>query len=67
MNVTTYEYKIVKIDGEGFFGGKVDLTELEEHFNTLGREGWEMVSMMDTNMGYGATKWVISTFRRPLG
>jgi len=67
MERVRYEYKIVKIDGEGLFGGKVDLAELEDHFNALGRDGWEMVSMMDTNMGYGATKWVISTFRRPLG
>ena len=59
-----YEYKLMKYDGKGLFGGKFDLTEVDAEFNKMGKEGWELVSLMDTQEGYGKTKWIIATFKR---
>lgn len=59
-----FEYQIKKFDGKGLWGGKLMLPEIVEELNQLGRDGWEMVSMMDTNSAYGETRWVIATLKR---
>jgi len=61
-----WEYRTVKLDATGFLGGKVDETELDRLLNDLGREGWDLVTAMDTNTGQGATRHVLYTFKRPL-
>jgi hypothetical protein len=38
---------------------------MDIEFNRLGRDGWELVSIFDTNAGDGTTRWIIATFKRP--
>lgn len=64
--MTKWEYKAVKIEAHGVLGGNIDLKELEREFNVQGREGWELVSAMDTNLVEGATRYVVGLFKRSL-
>ena len=59
-----FEYKVVVYDTTGFFGGNVDVRQVEIQLNLLGDEGWEMVSCTSTNQSYGATKSVVCIFKR---
>ncbi|WP_269539915.1 DUF4177 domain-containing protein [Cerasicoccus fimbriatus] len=61
-----FEYKVIKFDGKGILGGKVDMQDMEQKMNAPGQEGWEAVSVFDTNEAYGSTRWVIATFKREL-
>lgn len=47
------------------FGGKLDGNAFTEKLNELGAEGWELVSVFDTNMGHGQTRDVVAVFKRP--
>ena len=59
-----YEYKLLKYDAKGVWGGKVDLQQMNAEFDRLGLDGWELVSIFDTNSGYGQTRWIVATFKR---
>lgn len=59
-----WEYKSVKIETTGFFGGKVDTDTFDRAANELGEEGWEMISCFDTNSSEGASRYVIAVFKR---
>jgi hypothetical protein len=39
-----WEYKEVTLGTGGFFGGKVEVSQLEALMNNLGRDGWELGS-----------------------
>jgi hypothetical protein len=45
----------LKLDGEAF----------NNKLNELGGQGWELVSVFDTNMGHGTTRDVVAVFKRP--
>ena len=63
-----YEYTVLTVAAEtGWFtlGGKVDGEKLSGELNRLGRDGWELVSTFDTNMGHGATRDVVLILKRP--
>jgi hypothetical protein len=60
-----FEYQLQKYDASGFLGGKVDLDQMDIEFNRLGRDGWELVSIFDTNAGHGESRWIVATFKRP--
>ena len=51
-----FEYHLQKYDATGFWGGKVDLAQMDIEFNRLGRDGWELVSIFDTNAGHGESR-----------
>ena len=51
-----FEYHLQKYDATGFWGGKVDLGQMDIEFNRLGRDGWELVSIFDTNSGHGQSR-----------
>jgi hypothetical protein len=38
---------------------------MDIEFNRLGRDGWELVSIFDTNSGHGQSRWIVATFKRP--
>ena len=57
-----WEYMTVRIGAGGFLGGW-DAEALTARLNELGSEGWELVSMFDTNMG-GRTRDVIAILKR---
>jgi hypothetical protein len=60
-----FEYHLQKYDATGFWGGKLDLGQMDIEFNRLGRDGWELVSIFDTNSGHGQSRWIVATFKRP--
>lgn len=62
-----WEYKALKVEARGFFGGKVDLDELEAELNALGRQGWELTSTFETNMSQGASREVVCLMKRKQG
>ena len=43
-----FEYKVVVYDTKGFFGGCVEVNQLENQLNLLGNDGWEMCAYSDT-------------------
>jgi hypothetical protein len=59
-----WEYKILKLETKGFFGGKIDDSQLEKLFNELGRQGWELVNVFTTNQAQGQSRNVIAVFKR---
>ena len=45
-----FEYKLAHYKAEGWMsGGKVDVNKIEDEYNAHGQDGWELVSVMDTN------------------
>ena len=62
-----WEYRTMKVATGGFVGGKLDVTKLDGLMNSLGADGWELVSAFDTNQSYGASRDVVAVFKRPRG
>lgn len=62
-----WEYYTVMFQATGFwFGGKLDGNSFNEKLNELGEQGWELVSVFDTNMLRGETRDVVAVFKRRL-
>ena len=65
-----WEYTTIQLDFQQgkFFsvGGLFDAHLFSNELNRLGWDGWELVSTFDTNMGQGATRFVIAVLKRPL-
>lgn len=59
-----FEYKVITYDPNGFFGGNVQVNQIENHLNMLGDDGWEMVSCTSSNQSYGSTKSLVCIFKR---
>lgn len=59
-----YEYKVVAYDTKGFWGGNVEINQIENQLNQFGDCGWEMVSCTSTNQSYGASKSIVCIFKR---
>lgn len=59
-----WEYKAIKLETTGFAGGKLDEGNLEYRMNQLGEEGWELVTAFDTNQSHGASRYVVTIFKR---
>ncbi|OLY92854.1 protein of unknown function [Cnuella takakiae] len=64
--MTRFEYKVLDVPAKGFFGGKINYQELADKLNTLGADGWELVSSTDTNMYEGASRGIILILKRPI-
>jgi len=64
--MTYWEYKTVKFATSRFSGGKIDINKFNSILNEHGRDGWELVSCFDTNQSYGASRFVIAVFKRPI-
>jgi uncharacterized protein DUF4177 len=62
----TWEYMTVRIGATGFWaGGKLDGDAFNAELNKLGGQGWELVSVFDTNMIDGQTRDVFAVLKRP--
>ncbi len=62
-----WEYTTVMLEAQGWFlGGKLNGQKFTELLNARGREGWELVSVFDTNMWEGQTRDVVAVLKRPL-
>lgn len=61
-----WEYMTLVFAATGFIlGGKLDGKRLNDRLNELGEEGWELVSVFDTNMLEGKTRDVYAILKRP--
>jgi Domain of unknown function (DUF4177) len=61
-----WEYITVLFTATGFWlGGKLDGEAFNSKLNELGADGWELVSVFDTNMLQGQTRDVIAVLKRP--
>jgi hypothetical protein len=67
MTDTTWEYTTFMLAATGLLGGNVDGDVLTAKLNELGAEGWELVSMFDTNRAQGRTRDVVAVLKRPRG
>jgi hypothetical protein len=62
-----WEYRTVMFDVTGWFlGGVLDGAKFNDRLNQLGEEGWELVSVFDTNLHQGGTRNVVAVLKRPL-
>lgn len=63
-----WEYKTLVLNMYNFWKGakKVIPEELEVPFNDLGMEGWELVSVFDTNVSSGDTHEIVAVFKRKI-
>ena len=59
-----FEYKVMTFDTKGFWGGQVEVNQIEKRLKQLGDDGWEMVSCTSTNQSYGASKSIVCIFKR---
>jgi hypothetical protein len=61
-----WEYMTVLFKATGFWlGGKLDGEAFNSKLNELGADGWELVSVFDTNMLQRETRDVIAVLKRP--
>ena len=65
MDGTRWEYLTAHIDVSGFFGPSIDVHQLAADFNGFGKDGWELVSVVDVNRGQGRTSALLAVFKRP--
>ena len=59
-----WEYLSIKFETSGVLGGILDISELNNELNKLGEQGWELVSCISTNAGYGKSREVITVLKR---
>ena len=60
-----WEYIAIKVEVSGFWGDKLKEPQLEGILNEYGRQGWELVSASSVAQMYGATKYLLTIFKRP--
>jgi len=60
-----WEYKTLCISIAGFMTPNVDTESIDSALGRLGRQGWELVSALDTNAGAGASFQLVAIFKRP--
>ena len=61
-----WEYTTVMFEAARWFlGGKLDGQAFNDRLNRLGDEGWELVSVFDTNFTQGGTRDVVAVLKRP--
>jgi hypothetical protein len=59
-----WEYKSLKFEVKGFFGGVLDTEQFDSVANKHGQEGWELVSCFDTNYAQGGSRYIIAVFKK---
>jgi hypothetical protein len=63
----TWEYKTIKVETKGVFGGILDENEFEEQLDQLAEQGWELVVSLDTNQMYGTPCEAVAVLKRLRG
>ena len=62
-----WEYRTVMFEASGWFlGGKLDGEKFNTHLNQLGEEGWELVSVFDTNVQGGGSRDIVAVLKRAM-
>ncbi|MVN77257.1 DUF4177 domain-containing protein [Hymenobacter sp. HMF4947] len=59
-----FEYRLLDVNS-GFFSG-VNYQELTQHLNLLGSQGWEVVSVVDTDFTQHQVRGLLITLKREL-
>jgi len=59
-----WEYRTIKLNARGLFGGKTDEAKLDAMMNELGGQGWELAVAFGTNEVLGNTRDVVVIFKR---
>lgn len=61
-----FEYKTLEINPhkQRWVIPEFNVTEIDKILNEMGRQGWELVSVEDRNVGYGTTGSFFYTFKR---
>ena len=60
-----WEYRTVKLHAKQGWGGEFDAQAFDRLLNELGDQGWELVSITDTNLGGGGTRYLVAVLKRP--
>jgi len=60
-----WEYKTLKVDVKGLFGGQIDESAFGQQLNSLGAEGWELQTAFDPKDWNGSARQIICVFKRP--
>lgn len=64
--IMRFDYQTVMFDTRDWLGsGTLDGQAFTDRLNALGDEGWELVSVFDTNRREGVTDTVVAVFKRP--
>lgn len=63
----TWEYKTLVLSVAGFMTPKVDAERIDTKLTEIGRDGWELVSALDTNAGHGSSYHLVAIFKRAVG
>ncbi len=61
-----FEYKTFQAKEEGFWGSTLNTEKIELYLNRLGSEGWELVSVLETNHGHGSTNQIVFLLKREM-
>jgi len=61
-----WEYKTIKASAKGLLGGVVDTSAFDVLLNQLGQQGWNLVSVFDTNMIDGTSREIVAVFKREI-
>jgi hypothetical protein len=63
----TWEYKTIKVETTGMFGGILDENEFEGQLDQLAEQGWELVASFDTSQTYGTPREAVAVLKRLRG
>lgn len=61
-----FQYKTIEKMPKGKWIKKFDTTEIDTILNRLGKEGWELVAVLDKKVGYGHTHSFFYTFKKEI-
>jgi hypothetical protein len=62
-----WEYTTVMFEASGLFvGGALDGEKFNNRLNQLGEEGWELVTVFDTNAQGGRSRDIVAVLKRPM-
>lgn len=61
-----WEYNVMSFQTKGLWKGEVEVheKELQASLNEFGDDGWELITMFDSNKIYGQTQDIFAIFKR---
>jgi hypothetical protein len=62
-----WEYLTFVIEPGFFANGRIDADKFQDKLEELGGEGWDLVSVFDTNVTHGTTAQIVAVLKRPRG
>ena len=60
-----FEYKVLEISAKGFWGIRVDIEEISQKINELGKQGWEAITH-SADMNASGKRTVIIILKREI-